>query len=697
MNSHKSRRVCRREGQILIMTVLALVVLAGMAFYVYNTGAQINDRVAMQSAADSAAASGTVQLARGMNVVAMNNVAMAKLLATVVVLDSVPLATSMSMAETNAWEASLQTQLNKAVPIGFSEDAPVRAALTALHDRIAKEQTILAPVDAALNHSDFSMAATTNWSVAGQNGAAGGQGTLWQAIIALQQFNVATKASWGALAQANAARYGKSDKADVAFLTPILPVMPAYLGAFQDFQPLLRGSEFVSSNAASFTIGPGGPGGAIPDMVYPYRLGPYARLLHWRYPWTRLIGATWIPQAGSVGNVAVDSGAGSKVPSFGGGTSVGGTTLNLGYRTYGPIDWAVRTVGWWANGNLNGFTGSLPDTDFAAYLSWQRNPWQALIPIKLEYMFGSRAIKQIPSAKWISNYDDAKSAAGDLSKQPFIGCYCSVTILSSVPEGGPNWLGPGTCWTNAPGFGYDPNVTPVLTKIVDVNRWDTQYLVDHPGSDRRTWTRLGNYVWKGKMTAMTPSCPPIITLKLDGNGRPILQPLYLVEIRVFCGLGIGQVDVSNPCNWSNADVPNLPQPMRLDPAKGDCADLNAPGIEVGADVGMRRKQFTFLGVAQHTATSNLWPKQFPAANPSGNMVTVAQAELFNNSSWDLWTQDWRVQLVPVTQWDDWTAQMAAGAGDASATNGVLQPNEVTTVAEYLKRLNSQMVEAYIHH
>ena len=93
------------------MTVLGITVLAGMAFYVYNTGVQVNDRVAMQGAADSAAISGTVRMARSMNVVAMNNVDIAKLLASVVVLDSLPMATDMSLAEVTAWQAAMQAQI----------------------------------------------------------------------------------------------------------------------------------------------------------------------------------------------------------------------------------------------------------------------------------------------------------------------------------------------------------------------------------------------------------------------------------------------------------------------------------------------------------------------------------------------------------------------------------------------------------
>ena len=79
------------------------------------------------------------------------------------------------------------------------------------------------------------------------------------------------------------------------------------------------------------------------------------------------------------------------------------------------------------------------------------------------------------------------------------------------------------------------------------------------------------------------------------------------------------------------------------------------------------------------------------------MVSVAQAELFNNKSWDLWTQDWRAQLVPVSQWDDWVHQMQTHAAEASATNGILQPRQVDEMADYLKKMDSKMVEKYMNH
>ena len=683
------------------MTLLALPVLAGMAFYVYNTGVQVNDRLAMQDAADSAAISGSVWMARSMNGVAMNNVAMAKLLASVVVLDSVPLATNMSLAEVTGWQAAMQAQLLSMPTINLKipdagEKAILAAALPVLNNRMTTEINILTPVDTVLNNSGFNMALTTNWSIMPQQGGQAQQGTLWQAILALQQFSAATKASCGSLAQANAVRYGQSDKAAVAFEVPVLAVMPAIPGTFGDFEWLLRGSEGVQSNTANANPR-GGPGGAIPDMVYPYRLGPYARLLRWRNPWTRTIGATAIPPSGNASGIPGDGGVGSQGPGFGGG-STGGTTLTFGYSTYGPVAWAMNNLGWWTNGNgTSAQFGQLPDTHFRQYMS-------QLTGIKLEYMFGSQATKQIHKPVIISDYGAAKQAAANPKTPPYMTYYFCVRIISSVPEGGNQWLQPDTCWTNVPGFGYDQSVTPVFTGFGGWLDMDTLVGGANPNPQPgrpapAVWTRLGNYVWKETATGTSTSFPQIgIIQKLDGQGNPIPQPLYFVEFRIFGGLDVGpMVDVSDPCNGLESTIAAQVLPLKLDVSQGDCADPNAPGLELGADQGARRTKFTFLGVAQHGASSSFWPNQFPPANPSGNMVAVAQAELFNNSSWDLWTQDWRAQMVPVSQWDDWTAQMDAGAGDASATNGLLQPNEVTDVSTYLKRLNSQMTQAYINH
>ena len=53
-------------------------------------------------------------------------------------------------------------------------------------------------------------------------------------------------------------------------------------------------------------------------------------------------------------------------------------------------------------------------------------------------------------------------------------------------------------------------------------------------------------------------------------------------------------------------------------------------------------------------------------------MAVAQVQVYNPTSWDLWTQNWRVQLVPVTAMDDWADRLDAGVpfyGDIQAATG----------------------------
>jgi len=72
--------VLRPGGQVLIVTLLAITLLMGLIFFVYNFGDHVNRRLALQNAADAAAISGAGWTARSMNVIAMNNVAVTRCL-----------------------------------------------------------------------------------------------------------------------------------------------------------------------------------------------------------------------------------------------------------------------------------------------------------------------------------------------------------------------------------------------------------------------------------------------------------------------------------------------------------------------------------------------------------------------------------------------------------------------------------------
>ena len=89
----------RRQGQVLIITIIAMTLLVGPVFYVYNVGDQVNKRLEMQGAADATAVTGAIWMARNMNVVAMNNVGMAKMISLVPILDAQPLAANTSRCQ----------------------------------------------------------------------------------------------------------------------------------------------------------------------------------------------------------------------------------------------------------------------------------------------------------------------------------------------------------------------------------------------------------------------------------------------------------------------------------------------------------------------------------------------------------------------------------------------------------------------
>jgi hypothetical protein len=75
------------------------------------------------------------------------------------------------------------------------------------------------------------------------------------------------------------------------------------------------------------------------------------------------------------------------------------------------------------------------------------------------------------------------------------------------------------------------------------------------------------------------------------------------------------------------------------------------------------------------------------------MFTMAQVKVFNDASWDLWTQNWHAQLTPVTQWHDWYSQLQAGQADVGSTGGKVSGADVTTVMTFMKNMEAGSADA----
>lgn len=75
-------------GQISVLLVLGLIPLIFLIALVFNTAKQTSQKMQMQGAADAAAVSGGVWVARGMNLMALNNNGMVEILSVMIVVRS---------------------------------------------------------------------------------------------------------------------------------------------------------------------------------------------------------------------------------------------------------------------------------------------------------------------------------------------------------------------------------------------------------------------------------------------------------------------------------------------------------------------------------------------------------------------------------------------------------------------------------
>jgi len=185
-------------------------------------------------------------MARSMNQVAMNNVAQTKLLASVLLLDSLPLATELSLEDVTELEKGLSEQIRRGMPpIPSREREMLSIGLTSLRDRMVGQRDILYTMNESLKN--FPMERQTHYS------SSNGMGELWQASIALSELSQATVSGAGVLAQHNAVRWGKENGVPLrtAFITPIRPQIPAVQGTFADFCYPLGGRQSVYSTRAT--------------------------------------------------------------------------------------------------------------------------------------------------------------------------------------------------------------------------------------------------------------------------------------------------------------------------------------------------------------------------------------------------------------------------------------------------------------
>ncbi|MFW6133511.1 MAG: pilus assembly protein TadG-related protein [Planctomycetota bacterium] len=697
-----TRRAAGRRGQVLIIVLLGIGLLVGLLFYVYNAGEQINRRVQMQNAADSTAVSGAAWLARSFNLIAMNNVAASRMLALVPVMDAVPQAGDMAFSELNDWIGDdaysgtvhapgdgltgIADQLGGSVPgLDGSTRSKVRDGIESLLKRMRNQREMIAPFRSPSEGGSLDMADVTTWSVRGTSGSEP-HGQLWRAATVLDELNQATVDSAGVLAQANAVRFGRDNGADVAMLVPIVPEIPAERGELRDFEPVLRKRLRVDLKGQSARQ-INGNGGSIPHWSWPERLGPWARLFDppawyrrhrwgergWRHTWgvrvptgsrkTRQVP----PREGRrIRGPSAGGGRAGRGASRGHGPRRGGTRswqptkkIPRGYTTYGPYYWAHKWVTDLARHQLS-------DSRFREY-------YDKMADTKLGYMFSgsSPELKTMHRPWWVTDLEAARQYGDNPAIRKSFTKYYYLEIIykgsgdsrrvtsdnlrNPVARDFRGWVPPEQLRSKV--FSGNPDVS-AMEQVGDLPMW--------------------------KFTAEG------IEQRLSPGGEVVDEwEVHFEWYFIFGGLDCGgDVVITNPCNWDAGDT--LPAPMLM-------AEAARSGYSSDPDAGARREFFSVLGVVRQPARAGFWARRFSSQNPLESIVTVAQAKVFNNQSWDLWTQDWQAQLTPVRHWGDWVGRLDWGLDRVGETGGMVSADEVRRIRDYMWHLGEETAEFHLTH
>lgn len=198
---------------------------------------------------------------------------------------------------------------------------------------------------------------------------------------------------------------------------------------------------------------------------------------------------------------------------------------------------------------------------------------------------------------------------------------------------------------------------------------------------RRGWTtvpgatKTRDHVWEDEATTEWTTT----RIERDDEGEPIeVEDEHRVVYRrefVWAGMNVGPViEIRNPNPTGRPD--DLPAPTDFDHDQMQRPDDWA--------VGRPGSPFTFLGLTKLNNRASMWPTLYSTSAHDGH-VGIAQASVFNNHSWDLWTQMWHAQLEPVQDYDGWVGLMRAQLSDAAGHDD-LSTGELEELVDYLDSL-----------
>jgi len=199
--------------------------------------------------------------------------------------------------------------------------------------------------------------------------------------------------------------------------------------------------------------------------------------------------------------------------------------------------------------------------------------------------------------------------------------------------------------------------------------------------DPRSWNveQIGNWQWRDEWEYQTWFDPELgINIPVNQNGTHDTVPVYRIDTFIFLGVNVGpEYEIRNPNNFASRN--DLPKPIDLDHDKIRHDDERA-----------RSQYLNFLAFAEIDDRAVAWPSRFTGEKPYPYQVALAQAHVFNNHSWDLWTQMWEAQLRPIDEVDSWIERMQSG--DPSVLPSGVSEQKVEDLTKYLTSIR-EIVEA----
>ncbi len=617
------------RGAIMVITLLALVLLAALVFYIFNVGHHVAKRVETQNAADNAALSGGRWMARSFNTVASNNVEMARLIALAGVLDAVPLAIGHTLEDQTAILQALDRQSRS----GYGDDDWVeREIAQVVEPNFVRQVEFLTPINELLNDGSYDLARMTFYQ-----SESGSRGELWQAIEALADLNRSTMDNLGVFTQQSAYRGAQisqreGGKSAGGLLLPWLPDVPWEEGAFDDFESAVaQGQLPEGQNDPQFNRGPF-------DVLFGQRR------------WGQISGEEFTSLDEDARHAS--NALGWIVPPRTRQFERANVETYLTTGTYEQLLSQISSLAAASERDRDGrrrstrnsfYKAPVPPTVLDEQAPLAPSLWGDRITFaanqKINALFpGTASFNQVVyDPQWITDYRAAEAIQDAGTPRIVYGLYLGLefrrikSTLGTFSE--PELINWG------------------------LHRADSNTLAP-PTAGATALLKISDHVWREEL-------PQSDDPEFEEGDTQYLN--YLV----WLGINVGEeVDIRNPYNFTNQERGAMPGPVNF--TVGDFAP----------DEVETQNALKLFGIAHQPKEASFWPGKFDDDRPDQTMVAVAQAQVFNNHSWDLWTAMWHAQLTPIDGLDDWMQALEDPQGLEQMP--WLDDDDVAAVTSYLQ-------------